>query len=125
MLSFVAVFHILVAVLLVVLVLLQDSKGGALGMGGGGGGSQSLFGATGASNFLVKTTRWLAVLFAATCISLTYFSSHKDTSVTDDYVPAAAPAKPAAPADATAPAADGKAAPAQSAAPAKPAEPKK
>lgn len=92
MLAFITVFHILVAILLVITVLLQDSKGGALGIGGGGASSQSLFGATGATNFLVKATRWLASLFAVTCIILTYYSSHREASVTDDYVPAAAPA---------------------------------
>lgn len=94
MLTFITVLHIIVVVLLVICVLLQDSKGGALGIGGGAGSSQSLFGATGASNFLVKATRWLGVLFAFTCISLTYFSSHRGGtgSVTDDYVPATAPA---------------------------------
>jgi preprotein translocase subunit SecG len=106
MLAFITVFHILVAVLLVITVLLQDSKGGALGIGGGGGSSQSLFGATGASNFLVTATRWLAGLFAVTCITLTYYSSNPSGSVTDDYIPAAAPAAvPAVPA--AAPAAPG------------------
>ena len=86
-----AFVHIGIALVLIFFVLLQDSKGGAAGVfgGGGGGGSNTLFGATGAANFLVKATRWVAILFAATCIGLTYMTS-KRSSVLDQYVPPAA-----------------------------------
>ena len=90
LLTFVAIFHVLVAIFLIVLVLLQDSKGGAMGMlGGGGGGSNTVFGSTGAGNFLTTATKWVAILFAVTCIALAYMTTQKDTSVLDDYVPAA------------------------------------
>lgn len=91
MLTLVAVFHILFALALVLFVLLQDPKGGAAGVfGGGGSGSTSLFGATGADNFLTTTTKWLAILFAVTCLLLTYLTSHRSTSVMDEFAPPAA-----------------------------------
>ena len=72
------------------LVLLQDSKGGAMGfIGGGGGGSDTVFGTGGASSFLAKGTRWVAILFAASCLTLTYLSTASNSSVTDDFIPTA------------------------------------
>lgn len=82
MLTLIAILHILTALLIIVLVLLQDSKGGGLGIGGGSG-SQSLFGSTGASNFLVKTTKWMAAVFALTSIGLTFYTNKKEKSVFD------------------------------------------
>ncbi len=85
MLTFVAIVHVIIALGLVLFVLLQDPKGGAAGVfGGGGGGSNSLFGSTGAGNFLTSTTKWLAILFAVTCITLTYLTSHNTSSIMDD-----------------------------------------
>jgi len=98
MLLFVTVIHFFVALLLIVFVLLQDSKGGGVfGMNSGGGGSQ-VFSATGAANFLVKTTRVLAVMFAITCITLTYLTTKKQDSVVDGFIPATTPVEaPATP----------------------------
>ncbi len=89
MLTLVTVVHLVLATILIALVLMQDAKGGgAFGMGASGG-SQSLFGSTGAANFLVKSTRWIAALFAGTCIFLSYMTVQKDESVIDGYVPPA------------------------------------
>ena len=97
-----AFVHLGIALILIFFVLLQDSKGGAAGVfgGGGGGGSNTLFGATGAANFLVKATRWIAILFAATCIGLTYMTSQR-SSVLDQYFPPAATESPVESAPAT------------------------
>lgn len=89
MLTFIAIVHLLVAVVLIFLVLIQDSKGGAMGSMLGGGSSNSLLGATGATSFLVKVTRFVAVIFAATCIALTMMSG-SSKSVIDGYLPPAA-----------------------------------
>jgi preprotein translocase subunit SecG len=97
MLTFITLIHFTVAILLIVFVLIQDSKGGGV-FGMGASGSNQVFSATGAANFLVKATRTLAILFAITCITLTYMTTHKTSSVTDDFVPAAA-----APTDSAAP----------------------
>ena len=80
MMTFVAVLHLVVAFILIGLVLIQDSKGGgALGIGGGG--SNSLLGATGAQTLWAKLTRVVALVFAITCISLTYLTAQKTRSV--------------------------------------------
>ena len=100
MLTLVTIFHMLAAFGLIFLVLIQDPKGGAMGVfGAGGSSSNSFFGSTGATNFLTKLTRWLAILFAGCCLFLAYLTTHKSSSVMDQLpaVPAAAPA-PAAPA---------------------------
>lgn len=70
MVSALVVFYFLVAACLILLVLLQDPKGNGAIFGGGG--SQSLFGATGATSFIVKATRLIAVLFAVCVIGINY-----------------------------------------------------
>lgn len=82
MIEFLSVFHIIITVALCGLVLIQDSKGGgALGIGGGG--STSLLGATGAQSLAANMTKWIAFLFAASCIALTYFLAHQNKSVVE------------------------------------------
>lgn len=95
--SFVAVLHIIVALILIALVLVQDTKSGSLGGAFGGGGSNSVLGATGATTLAQQMTRWVAGVFALTCIMLSIFSSRSTSSVLDG---AAAP--PIAPASAPA-----------------------
>lgn len=100
--SFVAVLHIVVALVLIGLVLVQDTKSGSVGVFGGGG-SNSVLGATGATTLAQKLTRWSAAVFAVTCIMLTVFSNRGHRSVLDSLpatsaVPAATGAQtPAAP----------------------------
>ena len=108
LLTLVAIFHVLVAFVLIVFVLLQDPKGGAAGVfGGGGGGQNSFFGASGAGNFLTTLTKWTAIIFAITSVATTYMTSGKSGSVMDDVTvpsapieggmaPAAKPEQPAA-----------------------------
>ena len=91
MLAFVAVFHIIVAILLIIFVMLQDSKGGALGALGGGSGQNTLWGSTGAGNILSTITKWLSVVFAITCISLAYLTTKQKDSVVDNLPAAQAP----------------------------------
>jgi len=106
MFTFITFFHVVVALLLIFLVLIQDSKGGAMGMMGGGGGSQSILGATGAPTFFAKLTRYMAIIFAATSIYLTIYSSRSGGgSVIDDHVVTPA-ATTSAPVKADAPVAD-------------------
>ena len=79
MFHFLAVVHIIASIIMIVFILLQDPKGGAMGMFGGG--SSSLFGSTGANNFLLNVTKWTAVIFACTSIYLAALSSQRGTSV--------------------------------------------
>lgn len=97
MLTLLAYLHILIGLGLVLFVLLQDPKGGAMGVFSGGSSANSFFGASGASNFLTTTTRWLAILFAASCLGLTYLTAKRGNSVMDGYSapPAATPTTPA------------------------------
>jgi len=96
--TLIAILHILVAVLLVTIVLLQDSKNSGVGGAFGGGGSQTLFGATGAANFLVKVTRGLAIIFMGTCIGLTLFLTRRTSHSVVDNLPRPATSSPASPA---------------------------
>ncbi|MBS1971067.1 MAG: preprotein translocase subunit SecG [Bdellovibrionales bacterium] len=130
MTTFIAIMHVLVALILIGLVLIQDSKGGgALGMGGGGG-SNSVLGATGASTLAAKMTRIAAIIFALTSIGLSVLSSQQSKSILDKLPAAsAAPTAPAtapvnaAPVENAAPATSAPAAPAAPAeAPANPAK---
>jgi preprotein translocase subunit SecG len=71
------IFHILICLALVMIVLLQTGKGADMGAAFGGGSSQTLFGSTGASTFLTKSTTLVAVAFMLTSLGLAYVSSSK------------------------------------------------
>ena len=91
------VMHVMIALAIIGLVLLQHGKGADMGSGFGGGASGSLFGATGSSNFLSRTTAVLATLFFVTSLGLAYAATHKpkaDAGVMDAVK--VEPAKPAA-----------------------------
>lgn len=103
MLTLLTVAHLVIGISLVLFVLLQDPKGGAMGVFSGGSSANSFFGASGASNFLTATTKWLAILFAVSSLGLTYLTAKKGASVMDE-MPASATTPPAAlPSDQQAP----------------------
>lgn len=126
MTTFITVIHIIVALALISLVLLQDSKSdGALGMGGSNN-SNSILGATGAQSLAGKMTMWAAIIFAVTCLALTYITSHGQTASVVDNMPLPTAPAQTMPADATtAPAAEANAAAPVDATTQKPAEPAK
>jgi len=62
--SLLIVVQVICAVAIIVLILLQHGKGADMGAAFGGGASGSLFGASGAANFLSRTTAVLAAIFA-------------------------------------------------------------
>ena len=62
-LQLVNVVYVLVAIAMIALILMQRGSGAAAGSGFGAGASGTVFGARGASNFLSKSTKWLAVVF--------------------------------------------------------------
>ncbi|MBV8624124.1 MAG: preprotein translocase subunit SecG [Herbaspirillum sp.] len=106
----VVVVQVLAALAIIGLVLLQHGKGADMGAAFGSGASGSLFGATGSSNFLSKSTAVAAGLFFVATLALTFIGNHhssQSTSVMDGQsaaAPAAAPAQQAAPAEAAKPA---------------------
>src|SRR5262245_64319444 len=63
--------HVLACLFLIVVVLLQTGKGADMGAVFGGG-SQTLFGSSGAGNFLTKLTTGTATAFMLTSLILTY-----------------------------------------------------
>ena len=86
------VLHVVLSLGIITLVLLQKGAGASAGasFGGGGGGGGSVFGATGASNFLSKATAIFATAFFLNSLALAYLASHRDVQ-TDSVLDALAP----------------------------------
>ena len=72
--------HVVAALSLILTVLLQSGKGAAMGSGLGAGSSQTMFGSSGAGNFLSKLTTGIAILFMVTSLTLAVFSTKKKSS---------------------------------------------
>ena len=111
--------QVISSIAIIVLVLLQQGKGADMGSAFGSGSAGSLFGASGAANFLSRTTKWAAIIFFATTGGLAYIAHHPSTSPLDTGVMKGF--KQEAPAPAPAPAATGSAVPSVPGAPAQPA----
>jgi preprotein translocase subunit SecG len=71
----ITVIHVIVCLFLILVVLLQAGKGGGMGVAFGAGGGGSVFGGSGAGNFLTRLTVISAFLFMVTSMSLAYFAS--------------------------------------------------
>ena len=100
--TFVAIIHVITALVLIALVLLQDSKSDGLGGAFGGGGSNSILGATGGATLAQKLTRGAAVVFALTSLSLTTMAN-RHSSVVDNLSNVPATTAPAVPVGASSP----------------------
>lgn len=72
--SIILMIHVLISVCLIGLVLLQHGKGADAGPAFGSGASNTMFGSTGATPFLMKVTIILAAGFFATSIGLGYLA---------------------------------------------------
>ena len=79
--TFIVVVQVLSALAIIGLVLLQHGKGADMGAAFGSGASGSLFGATGSSNFLSKSTGIAAAVFFSATLALA-FVGNKRTGVT-------------------------------------------
>ena len=99
----VPVVHILSCFFLIVVVLLQTGKGADMGAVFGGG-SQTLFGSSGAGNFLTRLTTATAILFMLTSLILTYGQTPGSSRLLERLPPAA---QVPAPTEVPAPAAEG------------------
>ena len=75
--SFLMVVQVLSALAVIILVLLQHGKGADMGAAFGGGSSGSLFGATGAANFLSRTTAICATIFFLCTLGLSFTTQSK------------------------------------------------
>ncbi len=116
LLTIIVIIQVLSALTIIGLVLLQHGKGADMGAAFGSGASGSLFGATGSSNFLSKSTGFAAAVFFGATLALAFIGGRPAASSGGvmDKLPPAAASTPAA----SAPAASGPAAPATPAAPA-------
>ena len=128
--NLVMLVQVLSALVIVGLVLVQHGKGADMGAAFGSGASGSLFGASGSSNFLSKSTGIAAAIFFVSTLALAYLNSgqHAVTNSLDAALPvqtAPPPAAPAASAPASAPAASASAPAPAAPAPAAATEPAK
>lgn len=80
MYTFLSVLYVLVCLFLILVVLLQPGRGG-IGGAFGGGSSQTVFGSSGAGNFLTRLTSVSAALFMILSATLAYMSSSSDKSL--------------------------------------------
>jgi preprotein translocase subunit SecG len=97
----ITIIHVIVSIGLILVVLLQTGKAdmGAVF----GGSSSTIFGSSGAGNFLTKLTTGMAIVFMITSLTLGYFAGHKPSTTIFDSrtptppTPSAMPAAPSAP----------------------------
>jgi preprotein translocase subunit SecG len=67
------VIYVLLAIGMIALILMQRGAGAQAGSGFGGGASATVFGSRGASNFLSKSTKWLAIVFFAISLFMAWY----------------------------------------------------
>ena len=75
------VVYVLLALAMIALILMQRGAGAQAGSGFGGGASATVFGSRGASNFLSKSTKWLAIAFFGISLGMAWYATHKATQV--------------------------------------------
>jgi preprotein translocase subunit SecG len=110
----VTIIHIIVSIGLILVVLLQTGKGAEVGAVFGGS-SSTIFGSSGAGNFLTRLTTGMAIVFMITSLTLGYFAGRKPSATIFDN---RTPVQPLAPQQQTVPGSG-----AQPAAPTQPAAP--
>ena len=80
------VVYLIVAIILIGFVLIQQGKGAGMGASFGSGASNTVFGASGAGNFMTRTTAVLAIAFFVLSLVLGNLSTNKvsvDEEVSD------------------------------------------
>ncbi|WP_426109758.1 preprotein translocase subunit SecG [Massilia sp. PWRC2] len=92
--NLIVVVQVLSALIIIGLVLLQHGKGADMGAAFGSGASGSLFGATGSSNFMSKSTGVAAAVFFASTLALAYFGTQRGPAVGTGVMERAAAVKP-------------------------------
>jgi len=75
--NLIVVIQVVSALAIIGLVLVQHGKGADMGAAFGSGASGSLFGASGSSNFLSKSTAVAAAVFFASTLTLAYFGTNR------------------------------------------------
>jgi len=97
--NLIVVLQVLSALAIIGLVLVQHGKGADMGAAFGSGASGSLFGASGSSNFLSKSTAIAAAIFFASTLALAYFGTNRPAASVSGGVMERAPAPVTAPAN--------------------------
>ncbi|OEZ96787.1 preprotein translocase subunit SecG [Duganella phyllosphaerae] len=96
MFNLVVIIQVISALTIIGLVLLQHGKGADMGAAFGSGASGSLFGATGSSNFMSKSTGVAAAVFFSATLALAYISAqHNSGAVSGGVMDKALPTAPA------------------------------
>ena len=85
--TIIIIVHVIAAIAIVGLVLLQQGKGADAGASFGSGASQTVFGASGSGNFLVRATTISAVIFFVTSLSLAIFAKNQAGTGTTSGLP--------------------------------------
>jgi len=96
------VIYVLLAIAMIALILMQRGAGAQAGSGFGGGASATVFGSRGASNFMSKSTKWLAIAFFVISLFMAWYATHnspkgpvqQDLGVMAQVPAASTPAKP-------------------------------
>jgi preprotein translocase subunit SecG len=92
----VTIIHVIVSIGLILVVLLQTGKGAEVGAVFGGS-SATIFGSSGAGNFLTRLTTGMAIVFMITSLTLGYFAGRKPSAtIFDSRTPAAESQPPGA-----------------------------
>src|SRR6266545_2919439 len=89
----ITIIHVIVSIGLILVVLLQTGKAdmGAVF----GGSSSTIFGSSGAGNFLTRLTTGMAIVFMMTSLTLGYFAGRKPSAtIFDNRTPATEPRAP-------------------------------
>ena len=81
MLLILNVIYVLVAISMIALILMQRGAGAQAGSGFGAGASATVFGSRGASSFLTKATKWLAITFFAISLYMAWHASSRARGV--------------------------------------------
>jgi preprotein translocase subunit SecG len=89
------ILHVLVCLGLILVVLLQTGKGAEVGAVFGGS-SSTIFGSSGAGNFLTRLTTAMAIVFMLTSLALGYLTAQRPSAtIFDTRTPAVEPRAPA------------------------------
>ena len=92
MMMFLTILLIVSAVFLVIVILMQQGKGQEMGAVFGGS-SQTIFGASGAGNFLTKATAVIAIIFMGSAFFISYISAKEQNPISiKSYIARTAPA---------------------------------
>ena len=86
MIILVTIIHVIVCIGLILVVLLQTGKGAEVGAVFGGS-SSTIFGSSGAGNFLSRLTTGMAIVFMMTSLTLGYFAGRKPSATIFDSQP--------------------------------------